>query len=410
MYNNNGRPLTRRQTLKILILLMLLMWATQTLLAQWSFGQDMKFVAPSELPPAVVELRQEATVQGAEVRLKHIARWSDADVRTLAPAADLVVLRLSLQSPYKTITLAEVKQLLSDAGVNMAAVRLIGATKCTVNRSDVRFNEGEALTKWLDANAPKPQPAPAAVATPLQTPPTIAVAPAPADPRKASEPIKTLRDLLIADLAVRLQLPADTLQMTFAARDERLLVLSEGVFRFTLAAVRARDLGTVIYDVTITNNGTSQKVTVNATARAWQEQVVVARPIPFKAVIREGDVQTKRALVDRLPGDPLVGMSQVVGQQAGRELKPGTVMTAKLVDAVPMVRTGQLVTITYTQGTVQLRSVARALSGGAYGETIRAKNETTGAVFEVVLTGPQTATMNAMPAERGSKLLTTARE
>jgi flagella basal body P-ring formation protein FlgA len=84
-------------------------------------------------------------------------------------------------------------------------------------------------------------------------------------------------------------------------------------------------------------------------------------------------------------------------------------MTAKMVEAVPMVRTGQLVTITYTQGTVQLRSVARALGGGGYGETIRAKNDSTGATFEVILTGPQTGTMNAIPTEKESQRLSTSR-
>jgi flagella basal body P-ring formation protein FlgA len=391
-----------------MILLVLLMWATQTLLSQWAHGQE-KFVPPSELPPAVIELRQEATVQGTEVCLKHIARWEERDNATLGPAADLVVLRLSRGTPYKSITLPEVKQLLTDAGINMASIRLVGSTRCTVNRADVRFNEGEALNKWLDANAPQKPQAPPAVASPIQAPPTIAVAPAPADAKKNPEPIKTLKDLLIADLAGRLQLPADTLQLTFAAKDERVLSLTEGVFRFTIEPARARDLGSVIYDVTVSNNGNTQKLAINATARAWQEQVVVQKPVPFKSVIRDSDVTTKRQLVDRMSHDPMIGLRQVVGQLAGKELKPGMVMTAKMVEAVPMVRTGQLVTITYTQGTVQLRSVARALAGGGFGETIRAKNESTGAVFEVILTGPQTGTMNALPTEKESQRLSTSR-
>jgi hypothetical protein len=34
------------------------------------------------------------------------------------------------------------------------------------------------------------------------------------------------------------------------------------------------------------------------------------------------------------------------------------------------------------------------MEGGSYGQTIRVKNEATREVFQVVLTGPQTATMN----------------
>jgi len=411
MYNNNGRPLTRRQTVRILILLTFLAWATQTLFHQWGFGQELtgvavdvadqgRFLPSSNVGGAVIELKSEVTLVGAEVKLSQIARWNEADAKTLAPIADLVVLRLSQGTPYKTISMDEIRGLLSDAGVNLAQVRLSGAIKCTVARTDVRFNEGDALQKWLDAQDPKSAKKPAvpssdeAVAAPIDTPPTIAVAPAPADRKKTPEPVRTLRDLISEDLASRLQLASDTMQLTFNAKDDRVLNLVEGVFKFSLEPVRAKDLGTFQYDVTITNNGNSQKTSITGQARAWQQQVVVMKPISFHQLIREEDLQNRKTLIDRLGTDPVITMTQAVGQQAARELKPGTVMTARLVDAVPLVRTGQLVTITYTQGSVSLRSVARATQGGSFGQSIQVKNETTGAIFEVILTGPQTATMS----------------
>jgi flagella basal body P-ring formation protein FlgA len=300
--------------------------------------------------------------------------------------------------------------LLSDAGVNLATVRLRGATRCTVARTDVQFNEGDALQKWLDARDPKKAAAkPAPVAAPMDSPPTVAVArtvaiaPAPADAKTTPEPVHSLRSLLIADLATRLSLPADTLQVGFDPKDDRVLNLVEGVFEFSLVPVRARDLGHVQYDVTITNNGNSQKVPILAQAQAWQQQVVVMRPVSFKQIIREQDLKVRKALVDRLSTDPLITLNQAVGQQAARDLKPGMVLTGRLVDAVPLVHTGQLVTVTFTQGTVQLRSVARAMEGGTFGQPIQVKNETTGAIFEVVLNGPQTATMSAAkPSEPAS--------
>ncbi len=400
MYNNNGRPLTRRQTVRILVLLTLLAWATQTLFHQWGFGQEVRFVPSAIAASAALELRSEVSLAGTEVTLRQIARWNETDEPTLAPVADLVVMRLSQQTPYKSITIEELRGILMDAGVNPAAIRLQGASRCTVARSDVRFNEGEALSRWLDARDPSPstKPAVTAAGAPMQTPPTVvAVAPAPADRRQSPEPIRRLRDLISDDIATRLQLPADTLQLSFNPKDERVLNLSEGVFTFALTPVRARDLGNVIYDVTLVNNGNSQKTTINVNARAWQQQVVVVRPLAFKQVIRESDVQTRRTMIDRLPGELPIGLDQAAGNQAGRDLKPGMVLTGKMVEAVPMVRTGQLVTISYTLNTVQLRSVARAMEGGSFGQSIRCKNDTTGATFEVVLTGPQSATMGPAP-------------
>jgi len=420
MYNNNGRPLTRKQTVRVLILLTLLAWATQTLFRQWAHGEEITgvvadvqsggtFVPSNNVGGAVIELRSEASLIGTEVKLKQIARWSTADDKALAPIADLVVLRLSQNTPYKSITLAELRGMLADAGVNMAAIRLSGATRCTVARGDVQFDEGDALKKWLDARDPKPADQPtAAVASPADTPPTIAVAPAPADGKTNPEPVRTLRAIVADDLATRLALPADTLQITFNVKDDRVLNLAEGLFRFSLEPVRAKDLGTFNYDVTIINNGNSQKVSIIGQARAWQQQVVVMKPLSFKQLIRDGDVQVRKTLIDRLGTDPMIGIEQAVGQQAARDLKPGTVMTGRLVEAVPLIRTGQLLTVTYSQGSIQLRSVARAMEGGTYGQSVQAKNETTGAIFEVILTGPQTATMSGMK-QVASDALSTAR-
>ena len=54
-------------------------------------------------------------------------------------------------------------------------------------------------------------------------------------------------------------------------------------------------------------------------------------------------------------------------------------------------RPGQYVTITMSNGTVQIKTVAKALERGCFGQTVRVRNETTKEFFEVVMTGPQTA-------------------
>lgn len=91
-------------------------------------------------------------------------------------------------------------------------------------------------------------------------------------------------------------------------------------------------------------------------------------------------------------------MDQCVGQQAATDLRPGVVMTAQLVDAVPLVKAGQLVTVNLTRGTVQLRSVARAMEQGALGQTIRVRNENTRDVLDVTVTGPQEARLGERAA------------
>jgi flagella basal body P-ring formation protein FlgA len=66
-----------------------------------------------------------------------------------------------------------------------------------------------------------------------------------------------------------------------------------------------------------------------------------------------------------------------------------------MIDPIQLVKTGQYVTIGVSQGGVQVKTVARALEAGAFGQSIKVKNETTKDIFDVTVTGPQTATLSA---------------
>jgi flagella basal body P-ring formation protein FlgA len=81
------------------------------------------------------------------------------------------------------------------------------------------------------------------------------------------------------------------------------------------------------------------------------------------------------------------------------------VLTSKLVEAMPLAKIGDLLTVTLEQGNVQITTVARAMEGGSYGQTVRAKQEGSGAVLDVTLTGPKAGRMTPMtptPPERAT--------
>ena len=409
---NRGRPLTKRQTIRLLIALTILAWATQTLLSQWGFGAEAPATAPSEwsnAPPerfvpgsprfdagATVELRSEATVVGEEVKLRQVCRWSERDEVVLGPIGDLVLARLGQGTPFRSVSLDEIKALLHDAGVNIAALNFVGAMACTVNRSDIQYDERDALQKWIAAKENATQSAKAS--SPVTEPSTQSGLVSASDERAVDaaddSPVRSLRTLLVADLAQRLSIPVESIQITFRPQDEKVLALAEPLFKFQIEPARLRNLGDVSWSVLIISEGSSQKAAIHATARAWQTQVVLAKPLLVKQVIREEDLIERRTLVDHLDEDPPVTRTEVVGQQAARDLSAGVVVTARMVDPVQLVRAGQYVTISLSQGNVQVKTVARALESGSYGQTIRVKNEVTRDVFQVIMTGPQTATMN----------------
>jgi flagella basal body P-ring formation protein FlgA len=428
----NPRPLNMRKKVQLMVALTILAWATQTLLHQWGFGNDLSAqerdaadrranAGPSErfvpgtarfAAGATLELRTEATVLGTEVKLKQVCRWSKGDDAVFAPLADLVLVRFEEGQPFRPVTLEQIRSMLHDAGVNLAVVRLAGPTSCTVARSDAEYDENEALLQWANA---KQGAGGDSKGTPTEqkAPPLAAAEPA-ADTLRAGpaeESGRTLKSLLVHDLALRFKLAPEDLYVAFNPKDEQALRLAEPQFKFDIQPRRVRNLGGVAWDVQVLTAGgpggaarRSQKMTVAATARAWQRQVVLAKPLSFTQTIREGDVSERRVLVDSLDDEPLLDLRQVVGQQASRELRPGVVMTAKYVQAVPLARPGQFVTVLLNRGAVTVKTVARAMEEGSYGQTIKVKSEATKDVFQVVLTGPQEATLGpAQTAEASAR-------
>ena len=420
--HGNGRPLGTRKRMQVLIAVVLLAWATQTLLHQWGYGAEVgqasseKFVPGSSrlAAPVTLELRGEATILGGEIKLKQVCRWSDRDAQFFAPVADLTISRVTSRAAFRAITIDEIRQTLHDAGVNLAMVRFAGPVSCTVSRSDAQYDESAALRQWAEAkngkdDAAKPgredaekraqvTPASAQAPIPASGRPRVAASASPVSASTAPSDVRSLRSLLLDDLSIRLGLGQEKLQVSFNPKDENLLNLSEPLFKFNLSPRRVRNLGEVSWEVTILNGSSSQKGVVTATARAWEVQTLVAKPLAYHQLIQSADVVERRTLVDRLPDEQLLTVEQVVGQEAARDLKVGTILSARMIDPVPLVKPGQTVTITLTQGAVQVKTVGRALESGSFGQTVKVKNDATRDVYEVIMTGPQEGSLGPLPA------------
>src|SRR4051812_24970673 len=166
-----------RRNIQLAVILSLLALASQLLKPARARGEDLPATLLAQLPTelggdekfvpggqrfytgATLELRNEASVIGEEVKLKSVCRWADADKAAFDPIADLVLLRISRSGPFRTLTTKELRDTLHDAGVNLAVIRFAGATACTVARTDVKFDERSALDQWIatrDHAATKP--------------------------------------------------------------------------------------------------------------------------------------------------------------------------------------------------------------------------------------------------------------
>jgi flagella basal body P-ring formation protein FlgA len=404
---NNQRPLSMRNKIKLLVGLTILAWAAQTLFHQWGYGQVMPAQAaeaavvaqpPERFVPAsaqmsgagTLELRADATVYGPSIKLKQLCRWSDSDAAAFASVSELVVARFDNGKTSKGLSLDEIRSTLSDAGVNLAVIRFAGATACTVTRGDTVAPADNSLQQWIDEKQAAVQPSALAPAT---QPALVSTLSGQSGADVECNPFHTLRQRLMIDLSQRLNLPIEKLQVSFDPKDTNLLNLAEPNFRFDVQPRRVRDLGEVSWEVSILTDAGDKKVTVIAHARAWENQLTISGPVAYKQVLRDENVSERRLLVDHLDDTPLLTKEQIVGEAASRDLQTGTVMNARMVEAVPLAKPGQYVTVTLNQGTVQVKTVAKAMEEGSFGQSIKVRNEATKDVFDVTLTGPQTASM-----------------
>ena len=200
---------------------------------------------------------------------------------------------------------------------------------------------------------------------------------------------------------MRLSLPVDQLQMTFDPEDQSLLNLAAPQFKFNIEARHVFGLGDVSWVVTVVTDSGKQKAIVSATARAWENQLTLVRPLATREVIQATDLVQPRAGGSAAERVRCLTSGR---SRSGRRPWPASFGPANCSHgrtwsrAVPLAKVGQLITVALQQGTIHIKTIARAMEGGSYGQSIKAKNEATGDVYEVTLTGPQEGTIGGAAA------------
>ncbi|HQY87380.1 MAG TPA: flagellar basal body P-ring formation chaperone FlgA [Tepidisphaeraceae bacterium] len=344
-----------------------------------------------------LELRPEAQVIGNDVTLASICRWNEQDNAYFAPIADLIVARLNTDG-FATISVGQIRSLLHDAGVNLATLNLSGAGSCQISRSDVKFDEQRALQQWLVGDeVPADDYAQAALVNAV-----VVQMEARTRPSQMSQPVeqsistRDLKSILVSDLATRLNIPVDSIQLDFSEEDRKVLALSEPLFQFGVEAQKYGTLGNVSWIVTIHGGTEKRRVSLSGFARAWREQLVVQRPLASGQTISNDDVEIQRVLTNQSGEDAPLGPESVIGQQASRDLRVGSVITSRVIQPVDMVRTNDLVTVRLRIGEIEITAVAKSMEAGTLGQSIKVRNETTKQTYQVTVTGHQTGDVTSV--------------
>ena len=266
---------------------------------------------------ATVRMLEKAVVEGTKVTLSDVATVETSNSQERERLAAVVVAFAADNEGGIRVDSHAVRQALSDAGVNVAKVNVVGARWTEVSRKGGSGRTAKlagAIEKYLAATMPK-------------------------------------KNFLLSEISAGFTASPELDPVVAAARPDTL----EGRVRFDIAD--ARDGGKVVGSVF---------ATVTRTVAA----VVAKRRMAAGAMIRAEDVEVRH--VTAFGASEAVAEAKVaVGQRLNRAVDAGAPVTRTMLDGEDVVRRNDEVTLEYRKGGLVVSTKAKALENAAVGDVVR---------------------------------------
>lgn len=335
----------------------------------------------SSADAGTVRLWPSAVVVHSSIRLADLCELRGFDDASGRQLAALVIGDAPPPGGSRMIHLEMIRSALGAGGVNMATVTLFGSMQCTVTRP--------SNLATLEPTSPAASTHTSGAATR-----DVARPPAPPDGRG------TLRQAVLDQINEALARYGGRPEVVFDRTSAQVLDLSGPTYSFKVRRRGNSPLGLVQLEVdVIAEGGTLQTVPVVAQVSLVRPAIVARRSINQGAVIRPQEVELVPLTFSRTDKLGIGDTAQVIGQQAKRFITAGSMIDSSMIESVPLVTRGQLVTLTSVAGAVRVVTTAKALEDGLLGETIavRAANDKR-VEFDAVVVGPGAVTIGHGPA------------
>lgn len=242
----------------------------------------------------------------------------------------------------RAIALSAVRDALAEAGANLARITLSGAAEC-------------AVTRPADLQAGDEPPH-----APVQT-----------EGEESIARPTTLRRAVVEFFTKELSRYRGSPEVVFDRGAESLLDLAGPPFEFHVRRTGGGPLDLAPIEVDIIADGRLVQTAPMVVRVKFSRPTVVARhPINQGGTIRESDVEVISMSYTRLDRLGLDDPALCVGQRAKRFIAPGGQVESAMLEPVPLVVRGQLVTATSHAGAIRVVTTAKADADGMLGETI----------------------------------------
>ncbi len=286
-----------------------------------------------------IELLPEATVSGELITLGEIARLSPAGPKAEGYGA-ISLFRSPLPGGESVIGRDAVERYLAQHGTDLATVSWSGAQSVRVLRPGVGIDQGrirEVLEEYLANNRSALPPADVRFKSISETKPFV--------------------------------LPAGSLEIEIIPDRPSLL----DARRFT-----------ILYRV---DGRLERNLSVRAELEAIAPVVVAARDLRRGQILTAADLLYADGDLAQLR-DPVLDQRELVGTEMKRSLRQGSPVERSAVEIPPLVRRGELVTITASKGALTVTARGLAKQDGKMGEMIRVVNNSSDKEIFCKVLGP----------------------
>ena len=122
------------------------------------------------------------------------------------------------------------------------------------------------------------------------------------------------------------------------------------------------------------NDRVEKNIPVNVEVEALADTVVALRSLERGDVVGPADVAVRRIDISSLSGKVYRSAEEVIGKRARVAIRANTPLRGENLEKVPLVRSGQLVTIIAESPTLRLTATGRARGNGAEGDIVMVQN------------------------------------
>lgn len=324
----------------------------------------MVFAAPGALGGSI-ELRSSARIDAlSPIVLGDIAVLEGADALALAQT---VIFDDAAQAAkgklWVEITTSDVRRALVAVKANVGRLSMSGAT-CTA--------------RLIIAHV---EPSPEA------SPRVAAPSPVNAEDLKPS----TIRASVAASIGRLLGVEKTNLRLLFERGDEDFLNQTTWGRRVTVQPTTASSSSNVMVDVRVFSAGDAsllERHRLRVLAQVQRRVVVMQRTLRRRETVKAGDVLISELWMDVDGSGPIGSLDEALGSIAKRRINAGRVLRTNDLEPPILVRRGQMVTVHCLRNGFAVKSRARAMAAGRFGEMVEFKLDGSSRSFTARVDGP----------------------